>query len=464
MSLTVLSEKLRRAELSSQRVTQALLQRIDAHNPEINCFLKVFESTALERALLLDQELQDNKWRGPLHGVPIAVKDIFDFPGHTASGGSKLPRKETGAQATLIQKLEAAGAVIVGVLNLDELAAGGSGDNAFYGRCKNPWNPAHNTGGSSGGSAAAVAAGLAYAAIGSDAGGSIRIPAAFCGTLGLKPSYGRVSRFGALARTWSMDCIGPITRSSRDAAVVFNAILGRDPLDATSLTSATVSCDRPTNTDARLPKIGILDVRSEFPTMPVDPNFDNAMTLLEQAGYPMRPVQIPDLTRYTELQQVVVKSEGAAMHGRALREKDARMSHAVRSVIEGGLEIPAIRYIEALSIRSALLQSFTTNVMAEVDLLAMPVSVPTAPLFRPQTDLQAAAIDEEFSRMATMTRFANYLGIPAISVPGGIDAQGMPTALQLVGRPFEESLLLQAADHYESLRGPIRYPGESSPG
>jgi len=463
LTLAELSEKIHLGELSSHGVTQSVLQRIEEHNPEINCYLRVFTTTALENARRLDQELRKNRWRGPLHGVPIAIKDIFDFPGHSASGGSKLPRDETGAHATLIRKLEAAGAVIVGALNLDELAAGGSGDNIHFGRCKNPWNPAHNTGGSSGGSAAAVAAGLAYAAIGSDAGGSIRIPAAFCGTVGLKPTYGRVSRYGALARTWSMDCIGPITRSSLDAAIVFNAILGQDPLDATSVISGPVKYDRSAEVADRLPKIGIFDASLENHATPADPNLDNAMALLEQAGYQIQPTGIADLDLYTELQQVVVKSEGAAMHGRALRDNDPRMSHAVRSVIEGGLEIPAVRYIEALSMRGSLLQSFATNVMGEIDVLAMPVSVPTAPLFEPQNDLQANLIDEEFSRMATMTRFANYLGVPAISLPTGVDTRGMPTAIQLVGRPFEESLLLQTAAHYESLRGAINYPGESDP-
>jgi aspartyl-tRNA(Asn)/glutamyl-tRNA(Gln) amidotransferase subunit A len=355
-----------------------------------------------------------------------------------------------------LKKLETAGAIILGSLNLDELAAGGSGDNARFGRCHNPWNPTHNTGGSSGGSAAAVAAGLCFASLGSDAGGSIRIPAAFCGVVGLKPSYGRVSRFGALARTWSMDCIGPLARSSGDASIVFNAILGQDPLDASSVHSEAVSWLMPER--GRLPRIGLLDDDTTRQHAAVDPNYSNATHLLANAGYVLQPTTIADLERYTRMQQIVVKSEGAAMHRQALLGPDSAMSHTVRSVIEGGLEIPAVDYIEALSLRSELLRSFIDSALGEDDMLLMPVSLPSAPLFTASDSLQGAEIDRAFSKTATMTRFANYLGLPAISVPSGIAANGLPTAIQLVARPFSESLLLSTAAHFESLRGPLPCP------
>lgn len=459
-SLGDVSVMLRSREISSAALTRMLLQRIHEYNPEINCFIDIFDDAALQRAQQLDRELQSGNWRGALHGVPIAVKDIFDFPGHSASGGSTLERTASSNHATVLQKLETAGAVIVGTLNLDELAAGGSGDNAHFGRCRNPWNPAHNTGGSSGGSAAAVAAGLAYASLGSDAGGSIRLPAAFCGVVGLKPSYGRVSRYGAMARTWSMDCIGPLTRSCDDANIVFNAILGKDPFDATSVVSDPVTCEIPAADDKRLPKIGILDDTNS--QQQADPNYTTAMKLLGEAGYAMHPVIIPDLDLYTSLQQVIVKSEGAAMHEQALRNGDQRMSYAVRSVIEGGLEIPAVRYIEALSLRPQLLQAFIEGVLGDADLLLMPVSVPVAPRFTPSDELQAAEVDRAFSQMATMTRFANYLGLPAISIPSGRDANGLPTAIQLVARQFEESLLLSTAAHFESLCPSLHYPGSGA--
>ena len=458
-SLSDVSNMLQAGEISSQALTAMMLERAHQKNPEINCFIEIFSATALQQAQQMDRELEAGNWRGPLHGVPVAVKDIFDFPGYCASGGSSLTRSASSHHATVLQKLEDAGAVILGTLNLDELAAGGTGDNAHFGRCRNPWNTAHNTGGSSGGSAAAVAAGLAYAALGSDAGGSIRLPAAFCGVVGLKPSYGRVSRHGAMARTWSMDCIGPLTRSCRDASIVFNAILGQDPLDATSLASAAVSCDPPTSQPAELPSIGLLDDAATQLHRQTDPNFDQAINLLDGAGYGLESARIPDLDLYTSLQQVLVKSEGAAMHEQALRNNDPGMSHAVRSVIEGGLDILAVRYIEALSLRPQMLQTFLEEVMGEVDLLLMPVSLPVAPAFVSTDALQAREVDRAFSQIATMTRFANYLGLPAISIPSGCDSNGLPTAIQLVARPFAESLLLSTAAHFESLCPTLHYPG-----
>ena len=446
-------------EVSSKALTSLMLERIHQQNPKLNCFIKIFDDSALLRAQQLDRELEAGNWRGPLHGVPLAVKDIFDFPGYCASGGSSLARSASNHHATVLQKLEDAGAVILGTLNLDELAAGGTGDNAHFGRCRNPWNTAHNTGGSSGGSAAAVAAGLAYATLGSDAGGSIRLPAAFCGVAGLKPSYGRVSRYGAMARTWSMDCIGPLARSSRDAGIVLDAILGLDPLDVSSVTSVSLRCSIPTAQQTKLLNIGLVDDTATQLHRQADLNFDRALDLLTGVGYKLEPIQIPDLDLYTRLQQVLVKSEGAAMHEQALRSEDPRLSYSVRSVIEGGLEIPAVRYIEALSLRPQLLQSFIKEVMGEVDLLIMPVSLPVAPAFISTDALQASEVDRAFSQVATMTRFANYLGLPAISIPSGCDSSGLPTAIQLVARPFEESLLVSTAAHFESLRPALHYPG-----
>jgi aspartyl-tRNA(Asn)/glutamyl-tRNA(Gln) amidotransferase subunit A len=458
-SLAKVSDRLRVREVSSEALTALMLQRAHQHNPEINCFIEIFDEVALHSARQLDRELESGNWRGPLHGVPIAVKDIFDFPGYSASAGSRLERSASSAHATVLRKLADAGAVVIGTLNLDELAAGGTGDNAHFGRCCNPWNPAHNTGGSSGGSAAAVAAGLAYATLGSDAGGSIRLPAAFCGVVGLKPSYGRVSRHGAMARTWSMDCIGPLARSCSDASMVFNIIIGQDPLDASSVDSTSVKCEIPIDDKGKLPRLGFVDDSAIQLHRELDPNFDKALNLLKDAGYPFQLSSIPDLNLYTSLQQVLVKSEGAAMYEQALRNDDPHMSYAVRSVIKGGLEISAVRYIEALSLRRQLLKSFIEEVMGEVDLLIMPVSVPVAPEFTATDSLQASEVDRAFSDMATMTRFANYLGLPAISIPTGCDCNGLPTAIQLVARPFEESLLLSTAGHFESLCPALNYPG-----
>ena len=439
-----------------------MLDRIETHNPVVNCYLDVFAQQALETAEARDRELDSGKDRGPLHGIPVAIKDIFDFPGHRASGGSRIERPALSAPPTVVSRLEAAGAVILGTLNLDELAAGGTGDNAHFGRCTNPWDPARVCGGSSGGSAAALAAGLAYAAIGSDAGGSVRIPAAFCGVVGTKPTYGRVSRAGALARTWSMDCIGPLTRSVADAAIMLDAISGEDDFDPSTVPSLPVVDDRGKLDGIQPSRIGVCELPETVTDGLRNTQFDSALARLEDAGYRLHPVSIPQLDRYTEMQQIIVKSEGAAMHETSLRNPDSAMSYPVRSVIEGGLEIPAIRYIEALSLREPLLRDFCESIFSDCDVLAMPVSMPAAPVYAPQNELQSEAIDRAFSQLATMTRFANYLGIPALSIPTGIDENGLPGAIQFIGRPFDESAILRVATSFEQLRGPIDYPLQQS--
>jgi aspartyl-tRNA(Asn)/glutamyl-tRNA(Gln) amidotransferase subunit A len=454
LTLTELSHRIKHRQLSCQTATDAILQRINDLNPRINCYIDVFHDDARKRAKQLDNEIGNGRWRGILHGIPIGIKDIFDFENHQSSAGSLLPREKSGQIATVVAKLESAGAIILGTLNMDELAAGGTGDNVHYGRCNNPWNPGHITGGSSGGSAAAVAAGLAFAAIGSDAGGSIRIPAAFCGITGLKPTYGRVSRYGAMARTWTMDCIGPLTRCVEDADAVLNVIQGLDQNDATSVDT------RQLGLDSNLGKAEscIVGVVKLDPIYQLDNNFQSARNLLQQSGQLIQEVTLPDLDLYTQMQQVIVKSEGAAMHRKALLDSESAMSFAVRSVIKGGLDIDAVEYIEALSIRSSVLNHLTEIVMADVDLLMLPVSMPTAPEFKPPETMESAEIDKDFSTMATMTRFANYLGLPAISIPTGLSPEGLPTALQLVAKPFEESKMVKVAAQYQTLRGPLKNP------
>jgi len=453
LTLTELSHRLKNRQLTCQLATESILSRIDNLNPLINCYNNVFHESAIKRARQLDIEIKNGQWRGKLHGIPIGIKDIFDFHNHHASAGSLLLRDKSSQIATVVEKLESAGAIILGTLNMDELAAGGTGDNVHFGRCNNPWHLKHITGGSSGGSAAAVAAGLAFAAIGSDAGGSIRIPAAFCGVTGLKPTYGLVSRYGAMARTWSMDCIGPFTRCVEDATSVMDAIQGLDLFDATSVENNPLELG---NNNYWV--IGAVRLDPIYQLNQPDENFLLARNLLEQSGQPFQDVTLPDLDLYTHMQQIIVKSEGAAMHRKALLDKKSAMSFAARSVIAGGLEIDAVDYIEALSVRSSVLNHLTEKVMANIDVLMLPVSIPAAPEFKPPEAMAPAEIDSDFSTMATMTRFANYLGLPAISIPTGINHEGLPTALQLVGKPFEEKKLLYITAQYEALRGPYRNP------
>lgn len=451
LSLKETGERIRRGELSSIAVTEALLQRIESLNPSINCFLSIERTAALSAAERADAEIKKGVYRGALHGVPLAHKDIFHRPGRPVTAGSRAYDLVSDTTATVLERLDAAGAVSLGMLALDELAAGGTGINHHFGACCNPFDTSRITGGSSSGSVAAVAARMAYGSLGSDAGGSIRIPAAFCGVVGLKPTYGRVSRYGAVPRTWSMDCIGPIARTAEDCALILSAIAGGDSKDSTTVSGSVP--DYAEELEQSLDGLSIGVLRSD--AWHIDPVvsglLDAAVDHFGQLGARIVPADIHKLALYTDLQQVVVKTEGAAMHGRVMRAKDERLSMAASSVLQEGMLIPANRYAEALAMRSSLLREFCMTVFGELDLLFAPATVQVAPAIDACRSGDASEIDRQFSQAAVFTRFANYLGVPAITVPCGLSPAGMPVGFQLVGAPFSEGRLLNAAYQFQQI-------------
>ncbi len=433
-----------------QKQVGSMLERLGRVDGTLNAYLDVFGEEALDRARQLDRQRGRDGARGPLHGVPVAVKDIFDFRRHRASGGAGYALPRAAATATVVQRLEDAGAIVLGVLNLDELSAGGSGDNRFFGRCLNPWQPDRLAGGSSGGSAAAVSAALAMASIGADAGGSIRIPAAWCGVVGLKPTYGSVSRHGAAPRTWSMDCIGPMAATAADVAAVYEVIRGHDANDASTLQVATAPVAPRTRW-----RIAVLADAERLSGD--DPNYRAALQALAADGHRVEELALPFLDELTALQQVVVKCEAAALHGQRLRDTSSPVSHAVRSVIADGFHLHAARYLEALCLRADYLRRYTA-LLEGYDALALPAGLPEAPSFHATDTMSGEEVDRRFSESATLTRFANYLGVPALVVPTGVSTSGLPTALQLAGTPFREHDLLRLAGVYERLRGPMPLP------
>lgn len=476
-SIHELHNSLLKQEITTTDLVNHFLQQIERHNSDLNIFLKVFEQRALQQAAKLQKELDEGFCRGHLHGIPIAIKDIFDFQSHTASGGSKALRSNSRSVATVVEKLVASGANILGVLNMDEYAAGGTGDNIHFGRCKNPWDKHHITGGSSGGSAAAIAASMCCGTIGSDAGGSIRIPAAFCGVVGLKPTYGRVSRNGAVPRTWSMDCIGPFGHTIDDVAYLFESINGVDNKDNTSVAIPAYnhhienrnSCHE--NKPAQNIRIGVLKNAQRYQQSLLA--YDSAINLMSAAGVEIVEIQLPLLERYTELHQRIVKSEAVALHKKALLDENSILSHAVRSVIRDGLKISAADYLEALCLRGPLLDDFVTTAFKQVDILALPVSLDHAPLYQPAEELTERQVDADFARSAIFTRFANYLGIPGLTVPSGLFetstsnneipnnnllSKALPGAVQFVAAPFQEEALFDIGRWFEYMRGDIARP------
>ncbi|PWU01808.1 MAG: Asp-tRNA(Asn)/Glu-tRNA(Gln) amidotransferase GatCAB subunit A [Terriglobia bacterium] len=443
MTLREAAHALRDRRISSAELTEAALDRIDRLNPRLNAFLTVTPESARRRATEADRELAAGHDRGPLHGIPLAVKDLFETRGVRTTSGSKIFADHVPSQdAAVVEKLEAAGAVLVGKLHMHELAFGITSNNPHFGAARNPWDTERIPGGSSGGSGAAVAAGMVFAAMGSDTGGSIRIPAAFCGTVGLKPTYGRVSRFGAIPLGFSLDHMGPLTRDVRDAAVVLNAIAGYDRRDP--------ACSRRPIVDY-LPEEGcaIRGVRIGFPDRffferldeEVDSAVRQALARAASIGAAVAPVRLPDMAAANAIAQIILLAEAAAIFEPHLGNRE-QFGVDVLALLDQGRMLPATDYVNAQRARRKLQTEFR-SVWSQVDCLIAPTTSITAPRIGEST-VPLGGEAEDVRRAATrLVRPWNLLGLPALSMPCGLSAGGLPIGLQIIGPPFAEALVLR---------------------
>lgn len=442
-----------RGEVSSVELTRALLERAHRLNATLNCFIRLEDDLALAEAAAADAARAQGRTLGPLHGVPFAAKDMFYDPQRVTSCGSRVRAGyRPAATATVLARLRAAGAVNLGATNMTEFALGPTGHNAWYGACRNPWNPAHVAGGSSSGSGAAVAARLACAALGSDTGGSIRLPAAANGVLGLKATYGRISRAGAMPLSSSMDHVGPFTRTARDCARVLQVLAGYDPADPTASRRDVPDYEASLGQDVAGLRVGV--PRNHFfaaATPDVRAALDAALRELEGLGLRVVELEVEHAEHMTELSRAVVYSEAAALHGHWLRTRADDYSPQVRARAATGLAIPAASYLEALHLRPLLLRRYVERVHSQCDVLftpTLPIPVPTIA----ETDVGgSSAMWETIAKMVPCTAPFNYLGVPALSVPAGFTANGLPASFQLVARPFAEAQLLRVAAAYQGV-------------
>ena len=443
MTIREAAEALRQRRFSALELTTAALGRIERSNPALNAFITVTAEQALKQARQTDTELAAGRDRGPLHGIPIAVKDLFYTRGVRTTAGSAIYRNLVpDFDAFAVARLEAAGAVMLGKLNMHELAYGITSANPHFGAVRNPWNAKHSPGGSSGGSGAAVAAGMAYAALGTDPGGSIRIPASFCGTVGLKPTYGRVSRHGVAPLSWSLDHAGPLARSVRDTALLLNAIAGHDSADGASSRHPVGDFVPDEGCDIRGLRIGFPE---SFFFERLDSDVElcvrGAIARAEALGAEIKPVKVPDIVAMNAVSQMILLCEASAMLEPHLADR-SQFGPDVLALLDQGRLVPATDYINAQRLRRQMQREFA-RVWSSVDCLVTPTTPNTAPRAG-QNTVKLGGREEDVRLAATrLVRSMNLLGLPALSIPCGLSGDGLPVGMQIVGPPFEEALILR---------------------
>jgi len=452
-TIAALAAAVRDGKISPVEATRRCLDRIARLDSRLRAFITLDGDRALATARAREVEQGRGAWRGPLHGVPLAFKDLCHIDGLPTSCGTRTARYFVADQdCTAVARLVEAGAVTLGKLNMTELAMGALGDNPHHGHARNPWGLDRCTGGSSSGSGVAVAAGLAWGALGTDTGGSIRLPAAACGIVGLKPTYGRVSRAGAMGLSWSNDHLGPMARTAEDCALLLQVIAGPDPLDATSSPRPAADYRAALAAPIRGLRIGVPE---NFFFQGLDPEMEAgvraAIATLGGLGAQVEEIRLPDPQAMSDITSIVSRSEASALHGHLLRERAGELGAYTRARLALGLRLPAHDYLQALRLRARLARGFSEHVWGRVDVLAAPVVPEPAPPLRAALEGSVDEITVRQGRFSRLTRPFNGLGLPALSLPCGFSRAGLPLALQIVGRPFDEATVLRVGHAYQSI-------------
>jgi aspartyl-tRNA(Asn)/glutamyl-tRNA(Gln) amidotransferase subunit A len=451
LTLIEAADAVREGKLTSRALVEAALGRIAQWQPVINAFVSVQTEAALAAADRADAAVRRGEALGPLHGVPLAHKDMFFRPGRRSTLGSRAAPPAGDVLSTVLARLDAAGAIELGSLNMAEFALGPTGHNAYLGDCRNPWNPDYVTCGSSSGSGAAVGARLAWGSFGSDTGGSVRLPASACGVLGLKPTNGRVSLAGMMPLAPSVDVPGILGRSARDVARLLTVVAGHDPADARSSRRSAPDYEADLERGIAGLRIGVPQNHFFESVAPdVSRAVEEALRTLQSCGATAVPIEVPSPEHLTELSRVLVYSEASAVHGSWMSAHASDYSPQVRTRAATGLAIPAAAYQQAQQLRPRLLRRFVETVFAGCDVLYLPtlgIPVPTLA----ETDVgSAAAMWDKIAVLVRCTAPFNYLGLPALSVPCGFTDDGMPTSFQIVARPFAEAVVLRVAHAFEA--------------
>ena len=444
MSLTAIAKAIAGKHVSSREATRSCLHRIAQWQPRLNAFMALEAEAALKAADEADAALAKGNAKGVLHGVPLAHKDMYYEAGKVVTCGSKIRRDFVATTtSTALQRIKDAGTIRLGSLQMAEFAYGPTGHNAHFGPVHNPWNVDHITGGSSSGSGSAVAARLTFAALGSDTGGSIRMPAHFCGVTGLKTTVGRVSRAGAMPLSQSLDTVGPLARSAEDCALLTGLMAGADPEDPTAASLPVPDYMAATKGSLKGLRIGVPtafyvdDLDSEVARV-----LGETVATLQREGAEIVKVELPDQRQLSSASQLVLAVEAAAFHKRWMIERLEDYGAQVRMRLENGLAVPAISYLEAMRWRGPALSAHNAAV-AGVDAVIAPVSPIPAPTITESDVGGGPGAEAVIQRLTRFTRPVNYLGLPSLAIPSGFTKSGLPVGMQLIGRSFDEATLLR---------------------
>ncbi len=451
-TITALRDAYRAGEVSPVEVVDDALALIKQWNLHLRTYLHVSERELRRAARESERRFRFGDEIGPLDGVPVAYKDLCYIPGTPTTCGSVMFEDDPPADAvsSVWRRLDEAGTVNMGKLNMAELAMGPTGRNKHFGDPQNPWKQGYVTGGSSSGSGCAVAGGLALAAIGTDTGGSIRLPAAFCGVVGLKPTNGRVSRHGGMPLSWTLDTFGPLTRTVADNALVLSAIAGADPLDASASTRPAPDYTRALGESIAGVRVGVLEgaalggVSGEMQTA-----YAEVCGALERLGARLVAMPPPRAEELEELANTIFKYEALMIHGERLEKYEDRVTPEILMRLEAGRGVHSAEYRTALARREALIRHYESEVFSAVDVLAGPTTPTPAPSHA-QARAEAGGLIASLTRF---TRWVNTLGAPAISLPWGFTEDGLPLAVQLVGPDFSEAALYRIAGALEEESG-----------
>ena len=451
LSLADAASKVRTREVSPVDLVQAALARIRATDDILRSYITVFEEQALQVAKAAEIMAAAGHNLGPLHGIPIALKDNIALRGTRTTAGSKvLGDWVPDADATIVTRLRRAGAIFIGKTNMHEFAWGGTSANPHYGAVRNPWNTERFPAGSSGGSGVAVAARSCFGAVGTDTGGSIRLPSAINGVAGIRPTYGRVSNHGIIPLAWSMDTAGPMTRTVEDCALMFGAMAGYDPEDPTTADRPCADYSAGLRDGVRGLHIGVVPgYFFHHLQPPVHDAVQAALAAFEKLGAQIVEVEIDNIHGNISAQLTIESAEPSTYHQRWLRERPQDYGDDVRALLEVGELLLATHYLQAQRYRTLLRNEFI-NAFRKVDVFVCPTLPFTATKLGATTVVIENGVEEDMlSAIMQFTGVASLTGLPALNVPCGFDAHGMPIGMQLIGRPFDEATLFRMGHAFQ---------------